>query len=155
MNIVVLGVNNKTASVEVRERLAFRSEQLGEAMRLLKQREGVLECLILSTCNRVEIYSLLADVEPSILASFLCEYHRIGGSISDLVYVHTNEDALSHLCRVASGIDSMIVGEPQIFGQVKDAYRVALESGAAGVVFKSLFPQAFTLVKSLRAKTGI
>ena len=155
MNIVVLGVNSKTAAVDLREKLAFRPELIGEAMQLLKSWEGVLECLILSTCNRVEIYSLLSDAEPAVLATFLREYHGIEESIDDVVYVHKNERALSHLCRVASGIDSMVVGEPQVFGQVKDAYRIALEAGAAGIVFKSLFPQAFTLVKGVRSKTGI
>ena len=155
MNIVVAGLNNKTAAVDVREKLAFRQEQLGDAMRLLKTREGVLECLILSTCNRVEIYALLADVAPPILASFLRDYHGLDEEIDDKLYVHKNEEALGHLCRVASGIDSMIVGEPQIFGQVKEAYKVALECGAVGTVFKSLFPQAFTLVKIVRSRTDI
>ncbi len=155
MNIAVLGINNKTAAIELREKLSFNSERLGEAMRQLKEKAGVLECLILSTCNRVEIYSLLVDADPSVLASFLREYHGIEESLDDKVYVHMNQSALRHLCRVASGIDSMIVGESQIFAQVKQAYRIALECGAAGIVLKSLFTQSFSLVKTVRSKTNI
>ena len=81
MNIVVVGVNYKTVAVDVRERLAFGQEKLGDALRLLKSREGVLECLILSTCNRVEIYSLVTNVAPSVLASFLREYHGLDESV--------------------------------------------------------------------------
>jgi glutamyl-tRNA reductase len=155
MNIIVLGVNNKTAVLDLREKLAFRQQDLAEATRMLKGREGVVECLILSTCNRVEVYALLEDADPSVLSSFLHEYHRLDESIDHKVYLHMNMEALIHLCRVASGIDSMIVGEPQIFGQIKDAYKVAVDCGGAGIVFKSLFPQVFTLVKTVRSKTDI
>jgi glutamyl-tRNA reductase len=155
VNVFALGLSNKTSAVEVREKLAFRQDELADAMQKLKSREGVLECLILSTCNRVEVYALLADVAPSVLATFLRDYHGLDEEIGDKLYMRQNEAALSHLCRVAAGVDSMIVGEPQIFGQVKEAYKIAVECGTAGIVFKSLFPQAFTLVKTVRSRTDI
>ena len=103
MNIVVLGMSNKTAGVDLREKFAFREESLSDALVALKRKEGVLECLILSTCNRVELYSLLDGGGPSLLSSFLQEYHGIPDDIGDNIYVHKNEDALRHLCRVAAG----------------------------------------------------
>ncbi len=155
MIVSVLGMNSKTAAVDLRERFAFEDEALPRALSALREQQGVAECVILSTCNRVELYAVLDGAEPSALASFLCDFHGVKECIDDTLYVHTNEEAVEHLCKVAAGIDSMIVGEPQVFGQVKDAYRIALEAGVVGPVFKRLFPQAFALVKKVRSSTDI
>jgi glutamyl-tRNA reductase len=155
MNIVVLGMSNKTAAVELREKFAFAEDTLPDALKALRACQGVGECVILSTCNRVEIYALLDGASPAVLSSFLHDFHRVTESVEESLYVHQNEEALRHLCRVAAGIDSMVVGEPQVFGQVKEAYRTAQESGTAGTVFKSLFTEAFALVKKARTETDI
>jgi glutamyl-tRNA reductase len=155
MNIVALGMSNKTAAVEVREKFAFAEETLPEALKGLRSQPGVSECVILSTCNRVEIYALLDGATPAVLSSFLHDFHGMKEGAEESLYVHHNEDALRHLCMVAAGIDSMIVGEPQVFGQVKEAYRAAQESGTTGAVFKSLFTEAFALVKKARTETDI
>jgi glutamyl-tRNA reductase len=155
MNIVAFGMSNKTAAVELREKFAFAEESLPAALKALGSREGVKECVILSTCNRVEIYALLDGAEPFSLCSFLHDFHGLKECAEESLYVHQNEEALQHLCRVAAGLDSMVVGEPQVFGQVKAAYRTALENKTAGTVFQSLFPQVFALVKKVRSTTDI
>lgn len=159
MNIIVLGVNHKTAPVEVREKYSFKEEELPEALQALKNIEEVLECVILSTCNRVELYALMLTEDIEGLLDFLSGRARLKGQSLDqlrtLLYSHLNEKALEHICRVSSGLDSMVVGEPQIFGQMKDAYNIALRAGTAGPIFRSLFPQVFSLVKKINSATNI
>lgn len=159
MNIIVLGMNHKTAPVDVRERYSFKEEELPEALRELKNIEEVLECVILSTCNRVEVYALTLTENTEALVDFLSRRTRSGANpeaqILPLLYSHVNEKALEHICRVSSGLDSLVVGEPQIFGQVKDAYNIAVQAGATGPIFRSLFPQVFSLVKRIQSGTNI
>jgi glutamyl-tRNA reductase len=150
-----MGLNHKTAPIDVREKFTFHEEDISHFLKILKQKEGVMECVILSTCNRVEIYSLLAGEKLHILKTSLCDYRSFEGEIDQFIYSYKNEEAFKHLCKVSSGLDSMVIGEPQIFGQVKEAYRIALECDCVGSVFKSFFPQAFSVVKKVRSKTGI
>ena len=159
MNIVVVGMNHKTVPIEIREKYSFKEEDLPEALKALKNIEEVLECAILSTCNRVEIYALTLIDDVEKIKDFL--YKKDNSSelpidkIQSYLYIHRNGKALEHLCRVSSGLDSMVLGEPQVFGQMKDAYKLAVDTGAAGPVFRSLFPQIFSLVKKVRSVTDI
>ncbi|MDH4184579.1 MAG: glutamyl-tRNA reductase [Nitrospinota bacterium] len=159
MNLIVLGVNHKTAPVEVREKLAIAEKSLGESLRLLDERApGLSEKVVLSTCNRTEIYARVADVSGGVdeLKRFLCGYHEIDRSTLDkATYVLTLEDAVEHLFRVASSLDSMIVGEPQILGQVKGAYQAAREFSATGTILNRLFEQSFNVAKRIRTETAI
>src|SRR5690348_13695165 len=128
MKLLVTGVSHKTAPVEVRELLAFRENTLPAALADLKAREGVAEAVILSTCNRVEITITTGDQdEPqSIVDSFLADHKSVSpGAIGPYLYRHEGQDAIHHLFRVAASLDSMVVGEPQILGQLKQAYAAA------------------------------
>ena len=159
MNIIVMGLNHTTAPVEIRERYSFKEEDLPKTLKALKNVEGVLECAILSTCNRVELHTLMLSDDPSEILNFLLKKDKREEADSDKIrnytYTYRNREALEHLCRVSSGLDSMVLGEPQIFGQVKEAYKRAVDSGTAGSVFQSLFPQIFSLVKRVRSTTNI
>jgi len=159
MNIVAIGMNHKTVPIEIREKYSFEEQNLPEALRALKNVEGVLECAILSTCNRVELYALMLTEEPKGILDFLFKRDNLkefaSGQIQSYIYTYKNEKALEHLCGVSSGLDSMVLGEPQIFGQMKDAYKLAVDAGTAGPVFRSLFPQIFSLVKKVRSVTNI
>jgi glutamyl-tRNA reductase len=159
MNIIVLGISHKTTPVEIREKYSIKEEDLPAALKELKDVEDVLECVILSTCNRVEIYALTVNDNTEDIKDFLFRRGAPSMPIRDQrqrwVYTFEKEQALEHLCRVSSGLDSMVLGEPQIFGQMKDAYNLALNSGTVGSVFRSLFPQIFSAVKEVRSLTDI
>src|SRR5262245_23439473 len=137
MSIVLVGVNHKTAPVEIRERLAFNDEACADGLRRLVDGEIVREGLIVSTCNRVAILSATTAEQlesgAGRLAEFLDGAARFPvGFLNNHLYRHTNEEAVRHLFRVASSLDSMVVGEPQVLGQVRHAYSVAVEAGTAG-----------------------
>jgi glutamyl-tRNA reductase len=155
MSLVLIGVNHKTAPIELRERIAISREDLPETTRALAAVPGVAECMIVSTCNRVEI---LAAVEsPAIdVASFL---HRHFGLDPELLtphlYEHRDQEAVSHLFRVAASLDSMVVGEPQILGQVKEAFAVARASGTIGGQLEHLLQNTFAVAKKVRTETEI
>lgn len=159
MNIIIIGMNHTTAPVEVREKYSFKEEELPKILQELKNVEGVMECIILSTCNRVELHVLMLGEDPVEITNFLLKKNKLPESESnnfqDYLYTFRNGEALEHLCKVSSGLDSMVLGEPQIFGQVKDAYRLAVDAGTAGSVFQSLFPQIFSVVKRIRSSTNI
>jgi len=159
MNIIALGMSHKTAPVEIREKYSFNEEALPEALKTLKNVEGILECAILSTCNRVELYVLTLTEEVEGLLDFLFTRTDLKPQSIDrirpMIYTHKNEKALEHICRVSSGLDSLVVGEPQIFGQMKDAYTIALQTGTTGPIFRSLFPQVFSLVKKIHSATDV
>lgn len=158
MNIVVLGVNHNTADVGIRERLHFSNSQIPEALKLLQERcPEVQEKVILSTCNRVEIYASLDDAEGvNGLKQFLYQYHEIpGDSLEKSLYLYELDKAVGHLFRVSSSLDSMLVGEPQILGQVKKAYEIARDHNATGRVLNQLFEKAFSVAKRVRTETGI
>jgi len=161
MSIILTGVSHKTAPVEVRERLAFAKEEGGELLRRLVDGEVVREALLVSTCNRVEV---LAHVEPrraregaARVADFLsgAPAYGGGGALAGHLYTRQDYEAVRHLFRVASSLDSMVVGEPQILGQVRQAYVRACEAGTAGRVLHRLMHHAFHTAKRVRSETGI
>lgn len=159
MNLLALGINHNTAAVEVRERVAFAPEQVGEALEALCRLPGVEEGVILSTCNRTEIYVFTApgsdDPAPGII-DWMANYHHLSASeLQRAAYHHRDAEALEHLVRVASGLDSMVLGEPQIFGQLKSAFAVAIDSGVVGAELNRLFQRVFALAKRVRTDTAI
>jgi glutamyl-tRNA reductase len=158
MKLLVTGVSHKTAPVEVRECLAFREEALPAALADLKAREGVAEALILSTCNRVEVtVTTEDDADPrAIVDSFLADHQAVSPhTIGPHLYRHEGREAIHHLFRVAASLDSMVVGEPQILGQLKAAYAAAKDSGAVRGWLEGLLTRAFSVAKRVRSETGI
>ena len=158
MKLLVTGVSHKTAPVEVRECLAFREEALPAALADLKRRDGVAEALILSTCNRVEVTVTTEDsADPrAIVDSFLADHKAVSPhTIGPHLYRLEGRDAIHHLFRVAASLDSMVVGEPQILGQLKAAYAAAKDSGAVCGWLEGLLPRAFSVAKRVRSETGI
>ena len=160
MSIILVGVNHKTAPVEIRERLAFNDEACLDGLRRLVDGNVVREGLIVSTCNRVEILSATTTEQMETgagrLAQFLDDAGEMpSGYLNRHLYRHTNEEAVRHLFRVASSLDSMVVGEPQVLGQVRRAYSVAVEAGTAGRVLNRLVHHTFRVAKRVRNETGI
>lgn len=156
MAFIALGINHKTASVEVRERVAFTPEQLVEALQQLCQLTPSREAAILSTCNRSELYLELDQPGTDEVLRWLADYHRL--SLDELracAYVHRDNDAVRHMMRVACGLDSMVLGEPQILGQLKSAYAVAREAGTVGPLLGRLFQATFSTAKTVRTDTAI
>jgi glutamyl-tRNA reductase len=154
MQLAIVGVSHKTAPVEVRERLAFNSDVLRSALTALMGRQNVREAIILSTCNRVEVMAESPD--DRLIREFLCEFHQISpDSVSKHIYSFKNADAIRHVFRVAASLDSMMVGEPQILGQVKEAYRIAADAGTVGMHLSALMNRAFAVAKKVRNETGI
>lgn len=158
MKLLVTGVSHKTAPVEVRERLAFREETLAPALADLKSRDGVCEALILSTCNRVEIVLTTDDAaDPqAIVENFLADRKAIDASkLGAHLFCHEGKDAIHHLFRVAASLDSMVIGEPQILGQLKTAYAHAKGCGALTGWMDGLLTRAFSVAKRVRSETGV
>jgi glutamyl-tRNA reductase len=154
MQLAIVGVSHKTAPVEVRERLAFNSDVLRSALTALMNHQNVREAIILSTCNRVEVMAESPD--DRLIREFLCEFHQIApDSVSKHIYSFKNADAIRHVFRVAASLDSMMVGEPQILGQVKEAYRIAADAGTVGMHLSALMNRAFAVAKKVRNETGI
>jgi glutamyl-tRNA reductase len=158
MKLLVTGVSHKTAPVEVREKLAFREDSLAEALADLKAREGVAEAVILSTCNRVEITVTTEDsADPqTIVDGFLAERKgAVPGVIKPHLYHAEGREAIHHLFRVAASLDSMVVGEPQILGQLKAAYTAAKTAGSLCGWLDGLMSRSFSVAKRVRSETGI
>jgi len=158
MKLLVTGVSHKTAPVEVRESLAFRENTLPDALADLKSRDGVAEAVILSTCNRVEITVTTEDgTDPqTVIDRFLADEKQIAPeTIAPYVFRHEGRDAIHHLFRVAASLDSMVVGEPQILGQLKAAYAAAKDNGACCGWLDGLMTRAFGVAKRVRSETGI
>ncbi len=156
MAFLALGINHKTASVDVRERVAFTPDQLVEALQQLCRLTPSREAAILSTCNRSELYLEQDQLQADDVLRWLADYHRL--NIEDLracAYVHSDNDAVRHMMRVASGLDSMVLGEPQILGQMKSAYAVAREAGTVGPLLGRLFQATFSTAKTVRTDTAI
>jgi len=154
MQLAIVGVSHKTAPVEVRERLAFNSDVLRSALTALMNRQNVREAIILSTCNRVEVMAESPD--DRLIREFLCEFHQIPpDSVSAHIYSFKNAEAIRPVFRVAASLDSMMVGEPQILGQVKEAYRIAADAGTVGMHLSALMNRAFAVAKKVRNETGI
>jgi glutamyl-tRNA reductase len=158
MKLLITGVSHKTAPVEVRERLAFREETLPAALADLRAHDGVNEAMILSTCNRVEIVVTTDDgCNPqAVVDAFLAERKGVEpGEIEPHLYRHEGRDAIHHLFRVAASLDSMVVGEPQILGQLKTAYGAAKNCGALCGWLEALLSRAFGVAKRVRSETGV
>jgi glutamyl-tRNA reductase len=154
MPLVVVGVNHRTAPVEVRERVVFDPARVPDALRELTSLPDVRESIIVSTCNRTELYCVTEHGDPP-LGEWLQRYHQIGSSIHHCLYRHEELRAVTHAFSVASGLDSMVLGEPQILGQLKDAYRTAQETGTTGPTLNHLFQAAFSVAKRVRTETQI
>jgi glutamyl-tRNA reductase len=156
MPLLALGINHNTAPLSIRERVAFAPDQLQQALHDLQRRGGAEEAAILSTCNRTELYCSLDTLDSRSLMVWLGDYH--GLVLSDLqpyLYLHPDNLAVRHLLRVASGLDSMVVGEPQILGQVKTAYKTASQAGTLGILLNRLFQHSFAVAKQVRTDTRI
>jgi len=156
MRILALGINHKTAPVALRERVAFSPSQLEEAGQQLRSHQSIKEAAIISTCNRTEVYTLVdaGDVRP--LMTWLSEFHQLSfDEVAQYSYVHEDQSAIGHLMRVASGLDSMVLGEPQILGQIKEAYDLAKQHALMGSGLDQLFQQVFATAKRVRTETGI
>jgi len=158
MAILVVGLNHKTAPVEIRERLALPERELKDSLAYLNNYPALREKVILSTCNRVEIYAEAKEVEVGSenIKDFLSSYHRIPRQeFEQYLYTLYHREAITHLFRVSSSLDSMIVGEPQIVGQVKEAYLWAKEAKATGTILNQLFEKALSVAKLIRNETRI
>ena len=154
MNFQLIGVNHNSAPVEVRERLAIPEQQLPDAIRTLVQQPGVDEGMVLSTCNRVEL--LISGKQGSDLRNFLPTYFGVRPeSLNSHIYEFRQQDAVRHVFRVAASLDSMVVGEPQILGQVKEAYAIARGLGAVHSALDFLLSRAFAVAKRVRSETAI
>ncbi|CAH2032374.1 glutamyl-tRNA reductase [Trichlorobacter ammonificans] len=158
MNIIVVGLSHKTASVDIREKVAFSPNSIEEPLRALCRLEGIVEGIIVSTCNRVEIYATTRDIAGGLarLRRFLADYHRIPyDTLEPHLYSYHGEDAIRHVFRVASSLDSMVVGEPQILGQIKTSYGYAAEYKTSGVILNRFLHKAFSVAKRVRTETRI
>lgn len=157
MDLFAFGINHTTAPVEVRERVGFPPESVPEALKELVGCSGVAEAAILSTCNRTDLYCGLRDSTGDEQAiEWFQRYHQMeGATLRPYLYEHRADSVVRHMIRVASGLDSLILGEPQIFGQVKDAYRTAHQSGTVGRVLGRLFQHTFSVAKQVRTDTAI
>jgi glutamyl-tRNA reductase len=155
MSLVVVGINHRTAPVEVRERVVFEPSRIPEALQQLRSLPEIRESVIVSTCNRTELYCVTDGAGEGGLGEWLQRYHGLGVSLHHCLYHHGEDKAIGHAYSVASGLDSMVLGEPQILGQLKDAYRVAQEAGTTGPVLNRLFQSAFSVAKRVRTETKI
>ncbi len=154
MSLYALGLNYQTAPLDVRERVVFNVERLGEALGELTRDRKAGEAAILSTCNRTELY--LATGEPQPVAQWLADYHKLDPqALTPYLYTLPRERAVRHAFRVASGLDSMVLGEPQILGQMKEAARVAQSAGTLGTVLHKLFQKSFAVAKEVRSTTEV
>lgn len=156
MHLVTYGINHNTAPVQIRELFAFDTNQLPAALTALQQQASVLEVVILSTCNRTEIYCCLDDDSDNEILAWLHQFHQQqDGAITPYLYHYQSGDAIRHLLRVACGLDSMVLGEPQILGQLKDAYSQSLNANTLGKSLGRLFQHAFAVAKQVRTDTAI
>ena len=152
---VLVGVNHKTAPIELRERIAIGREELAEATRALAAMPGVLECMIVSTCNRVELLAAVDGLAPDPSEFFFSQFAVDPVLLRPHLYEHDGRDAVRHLFRVAASLDSMVIGEPQILGQVKEAFAVARAAGTVSGQLESLLQCAFAAAKKVRSETQI
>ena len=158
MKVLVAGLNHNTADIEVREKVAFNGSKLQEGLVELKNLPHVDEVVILSTCNRMELYAGVKDTEKASesIKIFISEFHNIDRSLLDkAIYVYDDVDAVRHIFRVASSLDSMVIGEPQILGQLKEAFEFALEKKTTGILLNKLMKKAISVAKRVRSETRI
>ena len=156
MELIVVGINHRTAPVSVREKVAFSPEQMGQALADLKSSEHLGEVAILSTCNRTEIYAVDNHENATGIPDWLARYHHLSmDALSSSIYIRTGQDSIKHLLRVASGLDSMVLGEPQILGQVKDCFNQAKTHKTVGPILDRLAQNTFRVSKRVRSSTAI
>ncbi|MBS1234683.1 MAG: glutamyl-tRNA reductase [Nitrospirae bacterium] len=158
MKTVVIGLNHKTADVDLREKLAFNGPKLEDGIRQIRELPGIKETVIVSTCNRVEIYLTVKDVEKAFesVKDFFVRFFEIRReSLDNALYLYHDMEAVRHIFRVSSSLDSMVVGEPQILGQLKDAFEFALERKTTGVLLNRLLKKSISVAKRVRTETKI
>ncbi|MBI4844821.1 MAG: glutamyl-tRNA reductase [Nitrospirae bacterium] len=158
MNILVVGLNHNTAPIEVREKFAFDGDKLERALKMLMKSNIAGENVILSTCNRVEMYSGVRDIESGIdnIRNFLADFHGVPKALLEKsLFILHGREAVKHIFRVASGLDSMVLGEPQILGQIKEAFDISLKNKATGAMLNKLMKKTFSVAKRTRTETGI
>lgn len=156
MSLITLGINHKTAPVELRERIAFAPDKMADALKKLAELNPVQEVAILSTCNRTELYCTLDEPDAQLLVNWLSQFHKIDpGELSSYLYTYPEIETIRHMFRVATGLDSLILGEPQILGQMKDTYHQAMQAGTLGTTLGRLFQHTFTVAKQIRTDTAI
>jgi glutamyl-tRNA reductase len=156
--ILILGLNHKTADVDLRECLAFSDDQVDDALETLRQQPSISEVVLLSTCNRVELIFTAKEPDKALAdaKAFLAEFKKVPADrFAQALYLHRGDQAVRHIFRVAASLDSMVVGEPQILGQVKEAYRIATEHKTSGVILNRLLHKTFFVAKRVRTETGI
>ena len=157
-DIVLIGINHKTAPVELRECIAFSKEESAVAIQTLLRQPDVNEVVLFSTCNRVEVL-LVADNKSEAIAvtkKFIADFNKIPlDQFEEALYIYEGDEAVRHVFRVAASLDSMVVGEPQILGQIKEAYRAATEFCSSGVILNRLLHRTFFIAKRIRTETGI
>jgi glutamyl-tRNA reductase len=154
--LFAVGLSHRTAPVELRERVDFTRRGVEDALQALAGRGPGAELVVLSTCNRAEIYAVAGPDGPDTLGRFFADYHQVPlASLADHLYVRRGAEVARHLFRVAAGLDSLVVGEPQILGQVKTAYAAASDAGCTGAIINRLFHSAFTTGKRVRRETGL
>ncbi|WP_110111518.1 glutamyl-tRNA reductase [Bacillus sp. CGMCC 1.16541] len=158
MHIIAVGLNYRTAPVEIREKLSFNEHELPSAMKALSHQKSILENVIVSTCNRTEIYAVVDQLHTGryYIKAFLAEWFQLDkNDFSPFLNIYEDDGAMEHLYRVSCGLDSMVLGETQILGQVRSSFLLAQEQGAVGTVFNQLFKQAVTLAKRAHHETEI
>lgn len=158
MNIIVVGLSHKTASVDIREKVAFSPNSIEKPLHELVNLDGIVEGIIVSTCNRVEIYATTRDIAGGIarIRRFMAEYHHLAHDLLEPhLYSYHGEEAIRHVFRVASSLDSMVVGEPQILGQIKTSYGYAAEYKSSGIILNRFLHKAFSVAKRVRTETRI
>ena len=156
MTILAFGLNHTTAPLEVREKVTFASETLPDALLELQTRANVEEAAILSTCNRTEIYCNMEEYNTSKAIDWFSGFHGFKQTeLQPFIYSHPDADAVKHVLRVASGLDSMVLGEPQVLGQLKSAYQTAMTTGSIGQMLGRLFQHSFKVAKEIRSNTAI
>jgi glutamyl-tRNA reductase len=158
MHILVVGLNYKTAPVEIREKVAFQPAEIQDAISLLRKQKSILECVIVSTCNRTEIYAVADQLHTGryYIKSFLADWFNIEKEeLSPFLSIRDGEAAVEHLFRVSAGLDSMVIGETQILGQVKDSFLESQKLSATGTIFNKLMKQAITFAKKCHSETDI
>ncbi|MGO4893606.1 glutamyl-tRNA reductase [Flavobacterium sp. W21_SRS_FM6] len=156
MTLIAFGINHKTAPVELREKIAFSPDAIVSALASLSTTTGAQEAVIVSTCNRTEIYAKIENGEKQGLINWLADFHKVDAAfLTKNSYFHEHQDAVIHIMRVASGLDSLMLGEPQILGQIKQAYIDAKNSGVISSNFERLFQHTFAVAKKVRTETDI
>ncbi len=156
MTLLALGISHKTAPISIREKFAFNADELPSALASLRDFEGISESLLVSTCNRTELYCNVLNAQTDLPLKWLNTYSNdLETVIDEHLYCFSEEQAVQHILRVTSGLDSMILGEPQILGQVKQAYREAVDAGTIGKLFNRLMQFSFSTAKMIRSKTEI